>query len=94
MKNKHKSNDEWINIFKEFDKSTFSFTEFCDYHNIAKSTFYKKRKNLLGSNLTQLEHSLVFEPIVLEESDVSIEINGARVKANIQVIRSLLQVNV
>ena len=56
----HRSEQEWLGIFQQYEQSTVSLRHFCQQHQLNVSTFYAKRKQLcanqnVGSKFVQAE---------------------------------------
>lgn len=53
MRRRRKSNEEWQRLLAEFDRAGLTVAEFCQVHDVAKSSFHKRRSAAGGVKTSQ-----------------------------------------
>lgn len=79
--------DEWEKYVRMYEEGESSTKEFCIQHNLAISTFCKKRKEILANGV-----GTSFQEIPLAPSTIKVKISGVDVEVNPSDLKHILQV--
>ena len=81
--------EQWIDLIREYDESSYKINEFCELHHVGVSTFHKKRRELVKN-----KNNLKTEPIVFHEVNLDVKpVTSSQIKFKINEISLSLDIN-